>query len=142
MSCPAHQDLDPEGFYSDAIEDCLWILDEWGWEAHLHASVLADPFGNLPTLVAARTYYEEKAVVMSVACGGCAFIALAHEVGHVLAYRVAGKAYLALDRGQREQWAYLLGWGVVCHLGMWELVPLAMWEEHHGKRDGVPRLEG
>lgn len=127
MSCSGHESLDPQGRYSAAIGQCADLIRGWGFHVELFAH-------DLPKTVAGRTDYEGRWVKLAQVCAGCAFLTMAHEAGHVLSFKLFGKLE-ELDREVREWWAYFLGWGVVCYMGMQNLVPLDMWREHHDLRE-------
>ena len=110
MSCKVHARIDSRGRYSKAIDECIVFLRR--------ANFLVIPYAeDLPKDIAGRTNYEERWVKINCPCAGCALIAFAHEIGHVLTGRFTA------SRKTREREAHERGWLFLGTLGVGDILP-------------------
>ena len=112
------------GNYTEAIEKLIDII-----ESKYNFKVIKYCF-DLPENVVGRIDYQKQLIMLNEPTAKEALMTLCHEFGHLISFIKYGD-YEQPPKPERERWAYLYGWKIVCQYNLKNLISKQDWKEHH-----------
>jgi len=112
------------GNYTEAIEKLIDII-----ESKYNFKVIKYCF-DLPENVVGRIDYQKQLIMLNEPTAKEALMTLCHEFGHLISFVKYGDREQP-PKPERERWAYLYGWKIVCRYNLKNLISKQEWKKYH-----------
>jgi len=110
--------------YTKAIEKLINII-----ESKYNFKVIKYCF-DLPENIVGRIDYQKQLIMLNEPIAKEALMTLCHEFGHLISY-IKYSDREQPPKPERERWAYLYGWEIICRYNLKNLISKQDWREHH-----------
>ena len=114
------------GNYTEAIQKIINII-----ESRYNFKVIKYCF-DLPEDITGQIDYKKRLIMLNanVVSAKHALKVLCHEFGHLISFVKYGDREQP-PKPERERWAYLYGWKIVCRYNLKNLISKQEWKKYH-----------